>query len=106
MNLARSAEQEALAEALDRLLGKLSHAERVREVEGTGGFDADLWSALAEIGIPSLALPEDAGGGATMVDLAVVAERCGAHLASVPVVEALVAVTTSLSAIEIGRAHV
>lgn len=88
MNLRLSPEQEALAESLDRLLTKLSDPERVRDVEGRGGFDPDLWSALGDLGVPAMARPD---GGATMVDLAVVAERCGAHLASAPVVESVVA---------------
>jgi alkylation response protein AidB-like acyl-CoA dehydrogenase len=88
VNLELSAEQQALARSLDRLLTKLSDHERVREIEERGGFDADLWNALGDLGVPTLAAP---GAGATMVDLAVVAERCGAHLASAPVVEALVA---------------
>jgi alkylation response protein AidB-like acyl-CoA dehydrogenase len=89
VNLRPSPEQEALGESLDRLLAKLSHPERVREVEERhGGFDTALWAALAELGVPDMAT---ADGGATVRDLAVVAERCGAHLASAPVVEALVA---------------
>jgi alkylation response protein AidB-like acyl-CoA dehydrogenase len=92
VNLARSPEQEALAEALNRLLRKLSPAERVREVEvDHGGFDGDLWAALADVGVPAMAAAAGPGGGATMVDLAVVSDRCGAHLASAPVVESLVA---------------
>lgn len=88
MNLELAAEQQALAESLDRLLLKLSDPERVREVEHDGGFDPRLWAALADLGVPAMALPD---GGATMVDLAVVAERCGTRLASAPVVESLVA---------------
>ena len=88
MNVALSPEQEALAESLDKLLTKLSHPERVREIEGHGGFDPELWAALHELGVPDMAAPD---GGATLVDLAVVAERAGAHLASAPVVESIVA---------------
>lgn len=88
MNLDLSAEQQALADSLDRLLTKLSDPERVREVEGHGGFDDELWRSLGELGVPDMAAPD---GGATVVDLAVAAERCGAHLASGPVVEAMVA---------------
>ena len=88
MNLSLSPEQEALAESLDKLLSKLSDPERVREVEGRGGFDPELWAALGELGVPTMAAPD---GGATLVDLAVVAERAGAHLASAPVVESMVA---------------
>jgi alkylation response protein AidB-like acyl-CoA dehydrogenase len=87
MRLVLSPEQVALGESLDRLLTKLSDPGRVREIE-PGGFDGELWAALGDLGVPALAGPD---GGATTVDLAVVAERCGAHLASGPVVEALVA---------------
>jgi alkylation response protein AidB-like acyl-CoA dehydrogenase len=88
VRLRPSAEQEALAESLDRLLTKHSDPERVREVEARGGFDPELWSALGDLGVPSIG---DRASGATLLDLGVVADRCGAHLASAPVVEALVA---------------
>jgi alkylation response protein AidB-like acyl-CoA dehydrogenase len=89
VNLALSPEQEALAESLDRLLTKLSDPERVREVETEhAGFDAQLWAALGDLGVPAMGA---ADSGATTVDLSVVAERAGTHLASGPVVEALVA---------------
>jgi alkylation response protein AidB-like acyl-CoA dehydrogenase len=84
----RTPEQDALAESLDKLLAKLSHPDRVREVEAEGGLDDHLWAELGGFGVPDMAAPD---GGATMVDLAVVADRCGAHLASAPVVESLVA---------------
>ena len=41
------------------------------------GFDPDLWRRLTDIGVASMALPESAGGdGASLVDLALVAETC------------------------------
>ncbi|MBA2280554.1 MAG: acyl-CoA dehydrogenase, partial [Acidimicrobiia bacterium] len=85
MRLSLSAEQDALADSLDRLLTKLSDPERVRQVEGRGGFDPELWAALGDLGVPAIGA---ADSGASMVDLAVVADRAGAHLASAPVVEA------------------
>ena len=55
--------------------------------EGTG-FDPALWSSLAAMGAPGMALPESLGGaGAALTDLAVVADVAGAHLAPVPLIE-------------------
>ena len=55
--------------------------------EGTG-FDPALWSSVAAMGAPGMALPESLGGaGAALTDLAVVADVAGAHLAPVPLIE-------------------
>ena len=52
------------------------------------GFDATLWSRLAELGAPAMGLPESAGGGgALLADLAVVADAVGRSIAPVPFVE-------------------
>lgn len=56
------------------------------------GFDRQLWTRLAGLGGPSMGVPERAGGGgATLTDLAIVAERAGQSLAPVPFVEHQVA---------------
>ncbi|MCG5433957.1 acyl-CoA dehydrogenase family protein [Mycobacterium sp. MYCO198283] len=61
-----------------------SPIETVRAAEATG-FDARLWEQLCAMGATTMALPEAAGGdGATLVDLALVAEELGRHLAPVP----------------------
>ena len=60
MNLELSPEQQALAESLDRLLSKLSDPERVREVEGHGGFDAELWRAQERASTAVVAFPRTA----------------------------------------------
>ncbi|MGH9136978.1 MAG: acyl-CoA dehydrogenase [Acidimicrobiales bacterium] len=90
MNFSLSPEQEALGGAFGRLFEKRSDPERVREVEPLG-FDPDLWHALVAQGAVAMALPAALGGGATMVDLAVVAEQAGSHLASGPLAEAQIA---------------
>jgi alkylation response protein AidB-like acyl-CoA dehydrogenase len=64
---------------------------RLREAEKSG-FDAALWSAVAGLGVPSMGMPESiGGGGASLVDLALVAKEAGRWLVPVPVVESLVA---------------
>lgn len=58
--------------------------ETVRAAEESG-FDKNLWERLCAMGATTMALPESAGGdGATLVDLALVAEEVGRSLAPVP----------------------
>ena len=64
----------------------------VRAAAAGAGFDRSLWDALAAMGAPGMALPESIGGaGASLIDLAVVAQVAGAHLAPVPLIEHAVA---------------
>ncbi|HEV7422664.1 MAG TPA: acyl-CoA dehydrogenase family protein [Mycobacterium sp.] len=58
--------------------------EVVRAAEAIG-FDKSLWERLCATGATTMALPEEIGGdGATMVDLALVAEEVGRSVAPVP----------------------
>lgn len=58
--------------------------ETVRAAEPSG-FDKNLWERLCAMGATSMALGEAVGGdGATLVDLALVAEEVGRVLAPVP----------------------
>ena len=60
----------------------------VRAAATGTGVDPALWNGLASMGAPGMALPESLGGaGASLTDLAVVAEVAGAHLAPVPLIE-------------------
>ncbi|HEX2576362.1 MAG TPA: acyl-CoA dehydrogenase family protein, partial [Aquihabitans sp.] len=91
MHLQLTPEQDALRDAVARFLDKASSPEAVRAAEPLG-WDGAVWAGLADMGVPALGVPEAAGGsGASLRDLAVVAEACGAHLAPAPVVEAMVA---------------
>jgi alkylation response protein AidB-like acyl-CoA dehydrogenase len=82
-------EQQALDEAVGRLLAKSSSPEQVREAENSdpAGFSPIVWHGLVDMGLVDAA----ASGAAGLADLAVVCMRAGAHLASVPLAEALVA---------------
>jgi alkylation response protein AidB-like acyl-CoA dehydrogenase len=65
----------------------------VRAAEPTG-FDGALWHQVSELGLTSIAVPEEhGGGGAGWVELALVAELLGESLAPVPLVDAAVATT-------------
>ncbi len=56
------------------------------------GFDPGLWARLAATGAPAMGLPEaSGGGGASLTDLAIVAEQVGRAIAPVPFVEHAVA---------------
>ncbi len=91
MHLQLTEEQDALRGAVARFLEKASTAEAVRETEPLG-WDPNVWAGLTAMGVPTLGVAEDQGGsGATLRDLAVVAEACGTRLAAAPVVETMVA---------------
>src|SRR6266542_3829065 len=81
-----SEDRQALRDAFGAFFTKESPPERVRAAEPLG-FDADLWTKVCGLGVPEMGL----GGQASLGDLAVVAAEYGAHLAPVPLVEAVVA---------------
>jgi alkylation response protein AidB-like acyl-CoA dehydrogenase len=84
-------EQSLLIDSFDTLYSKWSTPELVREAEPMG-FSPGLWAKLAEIGALEMAVPADSGGGgASLLDLELVAERHGHWLAPVPMIESQVA---------------
>ena len=83
-----SEDQQAVAEAFGELFAREATSEAVRAAEAGCGFDPDLWRKLAAAGAPGMAAPvEDGGGGASLVDLAVVVHEWGRRIAPVPLVE-------------------
>ncbi len=91
IDLALSDEQEQLAGSFRDLFAKEASVERVRAAEPVG-FDHGLWTALGEVGATAMAVPTDAGGwGASLIDLALVAEQAGRFVAPAPIVESQVA---------------
>lgn len=91
VDLALSDEQTQLVASFTTLLSKASPPERVRAAE-PGGFDGALWRTLLDTGTVAMAVPEAQGGwGASVLDLALVAEQVGRAAAPAPVVEAQVA---------------
>ena len=90
MDLSYSPEQQDLRESLATFFSKESTPERVRAAEPTG-FDAGLWQMVTAMGLPSMAVAEDlGGGGASMLDLVLAAEEFGRRIAPVPLIEAAV----------------
>ena len=90
MDLNPSDEQQLLIEAFGALYAKESSPERVRAAEPSG-HDPDLWRRLGENGALQMAVDEASGGwGASLLDLALVAEQHGRYLGSAPLIEAQV----------------
>lgn len=87
MQLKLSEEQSLLQETLARLLLEQSTGARIRTCEPLG-FDPQLWDSLWDLEIPNLRVP--GLGDASLMHGIVVAEQYGRHLASVPLLEAIV----------------
>ncbi len=91
MDLNPSDEQQQLIEAFGALYAKESAPDRVRAAEPLG-FDQKLWDQLRETGVVAMSVDEAHGGwGASLLDLALVAEQHGRAVAPAPLIEAQVA---------------
>lgn len=78
-----STDTSMIADAVERMLADAPPAD---------GFDAGLWRALAEAGVPRLLRPESQGGaGEAWTDAAAVLQAAGRHAAAVPLADALLA---------------
>lgn len=85
------AEQQTLLDTFSTFFERQSTGERVRAAEPLG-FDEDLWRQLGDMRACAMGVSQDAGGdGAGLVELALVAEPFGRHIAPVPFVEMIVA---------------
>ncbi len=87
MDLNPSEEQQQLIDTFVAFYAKESPIDRVRAAEPTG-HDAALWSHLQDMGALLMAVDEVSGGwGASLLDLALVAEQHGRYLGSAPLIE-------------------
>ncbi len=87
MDLALSDEQDQLVASFADLFAKEAASERVRAAEPIG-HDPALWERLADVGSTAMAVSEAGGGwGASLLDLALVAELAGRSVAPAPVIE-------------------
>ncbi len=98
MSIGISEEHAELASSMAEWAGSEGFLDQVRKVESDPdtGFDA-AWASLSEMGIPTIALPEQVGGGGgTALDAAVALEAVAGslvpgHLLSTTVAAALLA---------------
>jgi alkylation response protein AidB-like acyl-CoA dehydrogenase len=86
MDFALTAEQRLMQDSMAGVLDRVAPLERLRAFAGSAEPRAnDVWTALAEIGVPGMLLGEDVGGlGMTLLDAALTAESLGAHAAPAP----------------------
>lgn len=90
-NVVLDDDEQTVADAFADFFGSVVTPDRVRAAEQTG-MDGDLWQQIVEMGVTSMALPEEVGGdGAGVVELALVAEQVGRVLAPVPVIDHIIA---------------
>ena len=94
MNFNFSEEEQAAKELAEQILGDSTSFDRLRELEADAdgpGYDAALWSSLAEANLIGLSISEDLGGqGFSFMALCLVLEQAGRNLAPVPLLESLV----------------
>jgi alkylation response protein AidB-like acyl-CoA dehydrogenase len=90
MDLALDAEEQEFLTTFQRFFERESPLERVRKAEPVG-FDEALWGAAVEIGIPGMALSRQRGG-ASVMELVLLAELVGRHLAPIPIIETVCAI--------------
>ena len=91
MDLRPTDEQQQLVAAFADLYADASSPDRVRAAEPVGHLP-ELWDRLMATGAVEMGVPEEAGGGgASLLDLALVAEQHGRHVAPAPLIEAQVA---------------
>jgi len=79
MELVFSPEQDELRRSVRRFIETKTPLSAVRQqMETEQGHDAALWHQMAQLGLQSIAIPEEYGGaGSSFVDLAIVLEELG-----------------------------
>jgi alkylation response protein AidB-like acyl-CoA dehydrogenase len=112
MDFDLSADQQALRDAAEDLLDTAGARTRARKLADRAtqpgdadqpGYDTQLWKLVADQGWLTVALPEEVGGlGLGDVELAVLAERIGAHVAPVPVLSSVLALRAVAAAVAAG----
>ncbi len=91
MDLDLTPEQEQVVDALRDFLAANCTPDIVRASEPTG-FDRQLWAGLSNLVGPATGVREElGGGGASLLDLELICEQIGQHLAPVPFIEGAVA---------------
>lgn len=84
--------QTSVRELAARIFAERATTERVAAVEGSDRIDGDLWGELADAGLLGIALPDAYGGaGLGAIELALLLEEQGRHIAPVPLWSATVA---------------
>ena len=98
MEFGLSEEQNLLRESVDRFLDDNADLDRVRKyADDPDDRGADIWSGLAQLGVPAVLVPEPHGGiGLTALDAAVIAESLGGHATPAPYLSTAVLAVAAL----------
>ena len=93
MDFDLSADQLALRDAARDLLDARASTDHVRKVlDAEEGYDPELWREMAAQGWLAIEVPEDVGGlGLGFVEVAVLAEEVGRHVAPAPYISTVLA---------------
>lgn len=86
MDFSLSEEQHAIRDLARQIFADHATHERLLELEKSGEwYDTALWSELAKANLTALALPEEVGGGGFgPIEIGLVLEELGRHVAPVP----------------------
>lgn len=98
MDLSLSDEQQQIADSAAIFLQEASTSAAVRATcEGASGIDDKLWQGIAELGWCGVHLPKSANGlGLGVVELVLLQEQLGRHLACVPFFDSVALASTAL----------
>lgn len=100
MHFAFTDEQAMIAETASAFFAEHATSSRTRAaMTGADGCDTALWQAFTkELGLAGVALPEaDGGVGLGLVELAILAEASGRHVAALPFIASLALAATAIS---------
>ena len=99
MEFGLSEEQTLLVDSTSRFLRDQVSLDVVRKIAAGDSTDENVWSGLAELGIPALLISEDAGGiNLGTMEAALIAEVLGFHVTPGPFISTAAMATTALSA--------
>lgn len=85
MDFSFTDDQIAVRDLAGTILERELTVDRLKAAAAGDGVDARAWRALADAGLVGIALPEDVGGaGLGLVELSLVLEQIGRHVAPVP----------------------
>jgi alkylation response protein AidB-like acyl-CoA dehydrogenase len=94
MDFGLTDDQREIQRTARELLAERAKPERVREHAEAGTTDESLWSELAELGWPGIAVAEEHGGqGLGQIELSILCEELGRSLAPVPFLGTVMAAT-------------
>jgi alkylation response protein AidB-like acyl-CoA dehydrogenase len=91
MQFAFTPEQAMIADVAGQFFADMATSERTRAAMAGDGIDRDLWRAFADdVALAGVALPEANGGaGLGLVEMAIIVEAAGRHVAALPLLSSL-----------------